>query len=137
MPCRVDPTPEELAESARRRDRALTGPLHEEIFVLKEELKERDAMLCGVLTALAAIDDAFHMRLTSDGQPLNIGDALPVWYDGGESGVSWNAVNAWWLDHQEKDRLRREQQAHMREIKRREIMSRLSAEEREILGIKE
>jgi hypothetical protein len=136
MPCRVDPTPEELAQEARRREQAITGPLHEEISVLKEELKEREAMLCGVLSALTEMDCATHMILTSDQMPLKIvRDAMPVWYDQHAAGVSWLEVQSWWEDHKERDAERRAQEAAQREIKRRAILARLSAEDREILGV--
>ncbi len=136
MPCRVDPTPQELAEDARRREQAITGPLHEEISVLKEELKEREAMLCGVLSALTGMDCATHMILTSDQMPLKIvRDAMPVWYDQHATGVSWLEVESWWEDHKERDAERRAQEAAARERRRRDILARLTDDEREILGV--
>lgn len=123
------------AVRARQADE-LTAPLHEEIDVLKLELAERDAMLGAVLTALADIDDAMHMCLTSDNQPLKLlRDAMPVWYQTEEGGLSWEGVERWWLDHQTRVRARKEQQAQERERRRQEILRRLTAEEREILGI--
>jgi hypothetical protein len=123
------------AVRARQADE-LTAPLHEEIDVLKLELAERDAMLGAVLTALADIDDAMHMCLTSDNQPLKLlRNAMPVWYQAEEGGLSWEGVERWWLDHQTRVRARKEQQARERERRRQEILRRLTAEEREILGI--
>jgi hypothetical protein len=119
------------------QQRRVPNPLQELVDVLTAQLRERDAMLCGVLTALADIDDAAHMRLTSDNLPLKIlSDAMPVWYER-KSGVGWEEIDRWWNLHQIKDRLRLEQEVQERERKRQEILSRLSAEEREILGIKE
>lgn len=116
--------------------RELTAPLHKEIEVLKIVLAERDAMLGAVLTALADIDDAMHMCLTSDNQPLKLlRDAMPVWYQTEEGGLSWEGVERWWMDHQTRVRARKEQQAQERERRRQEILRRLTAEEREILGI--
>ena len=127
--------PETLVQQTLRK-RELTAPLHEEIDVLKLELAERDAMLGAVLTALADIDDATHMCLTSDNQPLKLlRDAMPVWYQAEEGGLSWEGVERWWLDHQTRVRARKEQQAQERERRRQEILRRLTAEEREILGI--
>lgn len=122
----------------KRRERELTAPMQEEIDVLKLELAERDAMLSALLTALANIDDAMHMRLTSDNMPLKLlRDAMPVWYEIEEGGLSWEGVERWWLDHQTQLRARKEQQAQERNGQRQEILSRLSAKERDILGIKE
>ncbi len=138
MPCITHETEQERREAARRHEQALTGPLQEEIDVLKLELAERDAMLCGVLTALTEIDAAFHMEVRSDGMALNlVADAMPVWYDGSEAGVPWEMVKRWWEEHQEKDRQRRAMEAATREARRRIVLSKLSAEERELLGIKE
>jgi hypothetical protein len=121
-----------------RQQRRMPNPLQELVDVLTAELRERDAMLGGVLTALADIDDAAHMRLTSDNLPLKIlSDAMPVWYPSRNNGRTWDDVNSWWLDHQVRDRARQEQEAWERDRKRKEILSRLTSEEREILGIKE
>jgi hypothetical protein len=116
----------------------LTGPLHEEIDRLKAKLAEREAMLCGVLSALTGMDSATHMMLTSDQMPLKIvRDAMPVWYDNRKSGVDWSEVVAWWEEHQEQDRQRRAKEAATREARRQKVLSKLSREERELLGIKE
>lgn len=120
MPCRVDPTPQELAEERRRAKEAITGPLREQIFTLQQQLQERDAMLCGVLTAL----EQFYTL-----------DVLTENWDAQEAGVTWDQVDVWWQDHLEKDRLRRQQEALEREAVRRKVLSKLTKEEREILGL--
>jgi hypothetical protein len=138
MPCITHETEQERREAARRHEQLLTGPLLEEIDVLKLELAERDAMLCGVLTALTEIDAAHHMEVRSNGMALNlVANAMPVWYDGSEAGVPWEMVERWWQEHQEQDRRRREQEAQEREQRRRKALSKLTREERELLGIKE
>lgn len=138
MPCITHETEQERREAARRHEQLLTGPLHQEIDRLKAKLAERDAMLCGVLTALTKIDAAHHMELTSDNMALNlVANAMPVWYDGSEAGVPWGMVERWWQEHQEQDSRRRAMEAATREARRRIVLSKLSAEERELLGIKE
>ena len=138
MPCIVHETEQERREAARRHEQALTGPLHEEIDRLKAKLAEREAMLCGVLTALTEIDAAFHMEVRSDGMALNlVADAMPVWYDGSEAGVYWADVAAWWADHQARDRRRRAEEAQERERRRQQALAKLTAEDRKLLGIKE
>ena len=127
MPCRVDPTPEELAESRRLREQAITGPLHEEISVLKEELKEREAMLCGVFTVL---ENGFE----SHGITFYLAAVLEQ-VNWKEAGVTMHATETWWEDHKERDAEQRAQEAAARERRRRDILARLSAEEREILGL--
>lgn len=120
MPCRVDPTPQELAQERRKATEAITGPLHEQIFALEQQLQERDAMLCGVLTTL---EQFYTFDVVSDN------------WDAQEAGVTWEQVGIWWRAHLEKDRLRREKQALEREALRRKLLSKLSKEEREILGL--
>ena len=120
IPCRVDPTPQELAQERRRATEAITGPLREQIFALEQQLQERDAMLCGVLTTL---EQFYTFDVVSDN------------WDAQEAGVTWEQVGVWWQAHLEKDRLRREQAALEREALRRKVLSKLSKEEREILGL--
>ena len=54
-----------------------------------------------------------------------------------EAGVPWEMVERWWQEHQEQDSRRRAMEAATREARRRIVLSKLSAEERELLGIKE
>ena len=118
-----------------KQDKAI---LSEELDVVKAELAERDAMLHGVLTALTEIDNAFLMEVRSDGMLLKLlADVMPVWYDNTKSGVCWMDVQSWWLAHQEQDRRRREQEVQEREQRRQKVLAKLTAEERELLGIKE
>jgi len=132
MPCITHETEQERREAARRHEQALTGPLHEEIDRLKAKLAERDAMLCGVLSALNDI------TIYSDHQPnFLLEDLMPRRYDGSQAGVSWYDVTAWWEDHQARDRQRREAEAATRAARRQQVLSKLTREERELLGIKE
>jgi hypothetical protein len=137
MPCITHETPEERAAAQRHREHQLTSPLHEEIAVLRDELKEREAMLCGVLTALSSMDGGFDISVldADDRKRELLRDLMPVWYDGREAGVCWSSVEAWWMAHQERDRHRRAVEAEEREAKKQRILARLTAEERDILGL--
>lgn len=112
--------------------RELTAPLHEEIDVLKLELAERDAMLDGVLTTLHLIDGVFY-----DGNSAEVVPCLKKHLNAAPAGVTWDLIESWWADHKAKRRAREEKQAQELERRRQEILRRLTAEERDILGIKE
>ena len=127
MPCRVDPTPEEIAQERQRNREAITGPLNARISELKAQLAERDAMLCAVFTVL---ENGFQ----SHGVTFYLRAILNKvnWQ---EAGTTLHATEAWWEDHKERDAERRAQEAAEREAKRKAILARLSPEEREILGL--
>lgn len=127
MPCRVDPTPEELAEERRLAREAITGPLHREIADLRHQLEEREAMLCAVFGLL---DNGFE----SHGITFYLGAVLER-VDWREAGVTRYDTENWWEDHKERDRERRHQEELAKERRRQEILARLTAEEREILGV--
>lgn len=55
----------------------------------------REAMLCGLLTAIAKTDPALMARLKEN-------------YDAKEAGVSWGGLKRWWRKHMEKDKIRKE-----------------------------
>lgn len=114
------------------RERAITSPLLEEIDVLKLELEERDAMLDGILVALHRMDGPLY-----DGNSAEVVPYLQRHFNAAQAGVTWADIDSWWADHKAKDRVRKEQEAQERERRRQEILSRLTAEERDILGIKE
>lgn len=120
MPCRVDPTPAEIAEERRRAQEAVTGALHEEISVLKLELQEREAMLCGILTAATC------RRCMDDVRQA---------FDEREAGVTIERIFAWWKEHKRKDEERRQREAADREARKQEILTKLTPEERNILGV--
>ena len=135
MPCIVHETEQERREAARRHAQELTGPLHQEIDRLKTQLAERDAMLCGILDLM---DNGPLLASDSKGRPqmVRLNDLLEM-VDWKEAGVTVEQVLSWWAEHQEKDRQRRAREAATREARRRIVLSKLSAEERELLGIKE
>lgn len=116
--------------------RELTAPLHEEIDVLKLELAERDAMLDGILRALYRMDSALYdTYVMHDGHSAKVVASVKRHYQPVQKDLDWDVIESWWADHKAQIRVREEQQAQERERRRQEILSRLSAEEREILGI--
>jgi hypothetical protein len=52
-----------------------------------------------------------------------------------EAGVSMNAIETWWHEHKIQDAERRVREAQAMEAQRKEIIDRLTPEERQILGI--
>lgn len=127
MPCRHDPSPEEIAESRRLERETWAGPLRAEIHRLRQELEQREAMLCGVFKLLDA-------GFESHGITFYLGAVLDRvnWQ---EAGVTRSDTENWWQDHLERDAERRHQEAQARERRRQEILSRLTTDEREILGL--
>lgn len=120
MPCITYETPEEIRRSKELARERRLAPLREEISVLGEKLRERDAMLCAVLTTIDRFGDL---------------DLIACNLDAREAGVSWDQISAWWQDHLERDAERRHQEALRIEARRKEILARLTNEEREILGL--
>jgi hypothetical protein len=113
--------------------RNITRPLHEEIDCLKAELDERDAMLCGVLTALARADGYVHtIKYAEYNRP---GDAVCNWYDETETGVSYDAVLEWFTRHQRRDAERRTREAAELEARKIQALRKLTLEERILLGL--
>lgn len=111
------------------------GPLQEEIHVLTEELRERDAMLCAILSSIYFLDGyaAASCKVNDISMPFSA--AVEEWFDWEESGVSWEHLQAWWTAHQEQDCVRREQEALEVARKREAALAKLTPEEREILGL--
>lgn len=120
MPCYDPETPSERNEREKREWAAITAPLQEEISVLKEELKESEAMLCAVLASLMSFSIRREVLAHIDEQ---------------EAGVTVEQIMAWWDDHQRKDRQRREALELQRQQRRQEILAGLTPEDREILGL--
>jgi hypothetical protein len=120
MPCVTYETEQERRERAERARQDITGPLHEEIDCLKAELNEREAMLCAVLTCLE-----------TDGS----GEDVLAHLNEKEAGVTLGQIEAWFIEHKEKDRHRREAEKMIDELKKRAILARLTEEERRILGV--
>jgi len=132
MPCITHETDAERAEAARRHEQKITGPLHEEIDTLKAKLAEREAMLCGVLTALAQADgEQWH---DADDIIFTPSEAVQGFYDEEETGVSYDAVLAWFKEHQKKDEQRRAREAAELEARKAQALKKLTLEERILLG---
>lgn len=120
MPCRVDPTPEELAEEHRRHEQKITGPLHEEISVLKAKLEEREAMLCAVMSSVERSMIAVELIDNINEQ---------------EAGVTREEIRAWFAEHKSKDAARRARELEEDARKREALLARLTPEERALLGV--
>lgn len=101
MPCRCDPEPEDYHYN---------------------ELSARDAMLCGVLSAL---------------EHLNSFDQVVENIDWHEAGISKKALLSWWKRHKEEDARRKlqEAKAKAKEEKVQKALSKLSKDERKLLGL--
>lgn len=135
MPCIYHETAEEIRRNdqlARERDLA---PLREEIHVLQEELKEREAMLCGVLSSLFTLDGYWGSSCKVDGNDMGFSSAVREQFDETESGVSWDQVQAWWLNHRAQDEARRKAEADALAEKRAAALAKLTPAERELLGV--
>lgn len=106
MPCR-----DEFAEDLRRRERDVEGALTK-------------AGLCAILTALGDKSSLFEETLSK--------------VDWKEAGIKKRELLSWWEQHKEEDRARREREKRVKHEKkiRKEALSKLSDEEKKILGIK-
>lgn len=131
MPCIVHETPEERAQSARLHRESISGPLQEEISVLRAELAEREAMLCGVMSAMYR-SDGWQDRNTS---PVNASQMVMDNFDEAEAGVTISQLEAWWVEHQRKDEQRRVQEAAELEARKKRALKKLTQEERILLGL--
>lgn len=135
MPCRTYETPEEIQRQdqiARERELA---PLREEIHVLKQGLAEREAMLCGVLSSLYTLDGYWGASCKVEGKDMGFSSAVREQFDETESGVSWDQVQAWWLNHRAQDEARRKAEADALAEKRAVALAKLTPAERELLGV--
>lgn len=105
MPCRVDPTPEEIAAGRRAAE--------ERDAKAKKRWSDMEESFCWAMSKL----EEYEPSLTTDGVPPT--------------------VKKLWKAHKDKDARRRAQQeAAERERKvRRNALSKLSAEERKVLGV--
>ena len=131
MPCIYHETPEEihareLADRAER-EHAVTGPLIAKIDIQDRQIAELEAMMCGVFYLL---ENGF----TNRGVTIYLQEILDRvnWQ---ETGTTQMWTEDWWEDHKEQDRQRRIEEGRKRERRRREILARLTEEEREILGL--
>jgi hypothetical protein len=132
MPCRTYETPEEIQRQdqiARERELA---PLRTEIHVLQEELAERDAMLCGVLSSIYYLDGYIQTNMILKDYFSN---SVREWFNETESGVTWERLQSWWADHKAQDEARKQAEAADREQKRAAVLAKLTPAERELLGV--
>lgn len=91
---------------------------------LKKERNMLRASMCAVLTALEGDDATFAAVLKK--------------IDWKEAGVTKRELLMWWEEHKESDKIRREREAKIkreREI-RASALSKLTDEEKKILGVK-
>ena len=135
MPCRTYETPEEIArfeQEARERNLA---PLREEIHVLKAELAERDAMLCGVMSSICYLDGYNGATINVEGRTAGLYQLVHDNFDETDSGVTWSQLEAWWSDHLIQDEARKRKEAVILAAKRAAALAKLTPAEREILGV--
>lgn len=85
----------------------------------KDKSAKFEATLCGLMT-----------YLENNGY---LEDALRS-IDWKEVGIKRSGHEKWWYEHKEKDARRREEER--REIRRKELIEKMSEEDREILGLK-
>jgi hypothetical protein len=132
MPCFVEPTKQELELIEQQRAQQLVQPLEEEILDLQTKLAQRDAMLCGILSSVFALDGYIKSSMVSED---HFSSAVKNWFAEAEAGVTWDDVIQWWTAHQEQDRQREQDEAAQREQLRQELVNKLSSEERALLGV--
>ncbi len=135
MPCMTYETPEEIREGARRALNRQREPLQHEIDVLKQELAEREAMLCGVLSSMFELDGYLGAAISLDGAARKFSYCVQEYFDEREAGVSWAMMEAWWVSHREQDRARKAAQAEAHTRKREAALAKLTPEERALLGL--
>jgi hypothetical protein len=132
-------SPEEINARARaaqaERDSNLTGPLLAKIDIQGRQIAELEAMLCGVMRSLAYLEGYECSAAPVAAARRAVYNAVHDNFDETECGVTWQQLEEWWEDHQERDAERRAQEAFALERRRREILARLTDEEREILGV--
>lgn len=129
MPCLCDDLSD--IESERRQTE-----LHNDIKKLKDEKNNLESALCATLTYIETIDNG------------SLNDFV-IMTDWEESGITSNQVESWWKEHKEKDLLRKKREAEKLQrkqqeihegiqagIRRSEALSKLTAEDMKVLGIK-
>ena len=142
MPCVTYETPEEIAARLRaaEADRASAmertlGPLHAKIDIQGRQIAELEAMLCGVLAAAYFLDGYWDAHIKINGSTFSFSQAIQEWFDETEVGLTWQAVEAWYDDHKQKDEARKTVEAAERERKREAALAKLTPAERELLGL--
>ena len=134
MPCVTYETLEEIAARLRAseadRESAMErtlGPLHAKIDIQGRQIAELEAMLCGVFTLL-------ENGICVNSSDLFLDDILTqVNWKGTGTTQMW--AEEWWAEHKKQDTLRKEAEQILMEVKRRTALSKLTPEERELLGL--
>lgn len=124
----------EMAERSER-EQVLTAPLIAKIDIQGRQIAHLEAMLCGVLSSVVFLSGYHDAALQVEGRKITIMDAVRDYYNEDESGVTWNYLEEWWADHKLQDARRKQAEAEAREQKRAAALSKLTQEEREILGV--
>ena len=137
MPCMTYESPaeirdRELADRAER-EQELMAPLLAKIDIQGRQIAELEAMLCGVLSMLSnsplSLDD-------NKGRPQMASlEHLLNRVDWNEVGTTQGNLMAWWADHKEADKRRKEAEQILLGVKRRTALAKLTPEERELLGV--
>jgi hypothetical protein len=135
MPCVYHESPSEIQEREQRALNRQLEPLQHEIDVLKQELAERDAMLCGVLSSMFELDGYLGAAISLDGAARKFSYCVQEYFDEREAGVSWAMMEAWWVSHREQDRARKAVEAEAQVRKREAALAKLTPEERALLGL--
>jgi hypothetical protein len=118
MPCRYDPSPEELEDMKSN-----------EIKSLENEINKLEAMLCSIISSYfhdfetISYDDIFNII-------KNV--IIP---DTKNSGVTIEEMAQWYYDHREKDRLRREKEAKIFERAEKEAKEYLKTLDPKLLNV--
>ena len=138
MPCMTYETPAEIAAREREREKQILSdaiePLHAKIDIQRGQISHLEAMLCGVLSSLITMQ-GYGYTVMSDGGSKGVYDATQDWFNEDESGVTWSYLEEWWADHQAEDARRKAAEQAALEARKQAALSKLTPEERELLGI--
>jgi len=118
MPCRYDPSPEELEDMKSN-----------EIKSLENEINKLEAMLCAVLSS--------HFLKNEEVSYETILDIIEnsVEPDTKNSGITIEDIAEWYYNHREKDRLRREKEAKIFEKAEKEAKEYLKTLDPKLLNV--
>jgi hypothetical protein len=125
MPCIYEETVQERMERLARLDKAD----HKKNLEAKiaDNLAEREAMLCAVLSAISYVDGGAFGPPGAERLFNRVLDYIDAYTD--EHSVDSEQVQIWWERHKEADRVRKQKI-------RENALNKLTDEERRVLGIK-
>jgi hypothetical protein len=103
-----------------------------DLFVCQEELRERDAMLSGLLDSIYKLDGHIQSTMILKGYVSN---SVREWFNETKAGVTWERLEAWWADHKAQDEARRQAEAQAQACKREAALAKLTLQERKLLGV--